>query len=261
MHSLKLFFLTPCVLLMLIFSCGEKVTEYHSVVLTGEEYIQIGPHDSLQLISGGNWCFEIFFTVDTLEFPENRALFSINDAAQNTIMTINMLHDSISFWYSLFGSDTIMNAEIIKPVWENGFHFMAINFNYLNNRVDLWIDEMKLGTWNAYTSPIPESADMMFFFVGNSFSQNTGIFAGLIDECRLWNKTLTDDLIDFHSKNPDKLTLHYDRLKTDIGLLSIWRFNHDYGLTAPDEGRGGIDAVIIAPSNRIYRSSYRALPH
>jgi len=245
---------------MLIFSCGEKETEYHSIVLTGEEYIQIGPHDSLQLISGGNWCFEIFFTADTLEFPENRTLFSINDASQNTVLAVNMLRDSISFWYSLSGRDTIINSEIKNPVWENGFHFMAINFNYNNKRIDLWIDEMKTGTWNAYTAPIPVPADNIFFRIGYSFSQDTDIFAGLIDECRLWNKSLTDDLIIFHSKNPDKLTLHYDRQISDIGLLSVWRFNHDTGLTFTDEGRGGIDAVIIAPSGRIFRSSYRAIP-
>ncbi len=256
----KTYFLFFFILLSFVLSCSDKETEYHSIVLTGKEYIQMGPHDSLKIISNGNWCFELFFTADTLEFPENRTLFSINETPGNPIFSINILRDSISYWYGIFDGDTIINAQVVHPVWNNGFHFMAVNFNYRNRRADVWLDQMKIGTWNAYSNPVPGLTPNVFFRVGNSTAGNADNFAGLIDECRLWNKTLTDDLILFHGKNPDKLSLHYDREITDIGLLSVWRFNQDTGLIVQDEGRGTIDAVIVAPAGRIYRSSKKAMP-
>lgn len=256
----KKYTLISCILLIFIFSCSEKETGYHSIVLTGEEYIQIGPHDSLQTLSDGNWCFEIFFTADTMEFPENKTIFSIVDTSQKTVFSVSTLRDSISYWYSMSDSDTIVKNKEVNPVWNNGFHFMAVNFNARNRRVDIWLDQIKIGTWNTYINPIPRPLEHIIFRVGAASSEQTDNFAGLIDECRIWDKTITDDQIIFHGKNPDKLTLHYNHEVSDIGLMSVWRFNHDTGLVVPDEGRGNIDAVIVASSGQIYRSSYKAMP-
>ncbi len=255
--TVVLFCLMP---LFLYQSCDETSIEYHSVVLNGNESIQMGPHDSLKILSDGTWCFEIFFTMNTRDYPENRTLFSINDSSQS-ILSVNTVRDSLSFWYVLAGTDTLFTAEIHIPVWDDVFHLLVLNMNYASRRIDLWIDQERVGNYGNYTTPIPSPGVKSYFLIGeNEYDPGSSFWLGLIDECRLWDRDLSDDVILFHRTNPDKLTEHYDHEAGSSGLLALWRFNNETGLIIPDDGLYGIDAFILSQSGTITHSSHHTLP-
>jgi len=246
--------------IILLQACEESRTEYHSILLSGNESILIGPHDSLELLNDGVWCFEIFFTLDTLIFPENRTLFSVLQGSQS-VLSVSLFRDSTAYWHLLSVSDTLIRAAISNPVWDNRFHLMTVNLNYNASLIELWIDSTLIGTSTSYFTTIPDSVDQMFLEIGQDEEDpNTLGWAGLIDECRLWDRSLSHDLIPFHRFNPSKLTAHYDQTESDAGLMGIWRFNTDTGLLIPDEGRYGIDAVVQSPSGAITRSSFHTQP-
>jgi hypothetical protein len=244
----------------LLSSCDEPETAYHSIVLSGTESILIGPHDSLEILNDGTWCFEIFFSLDTLIFPENRTLLSVVQGSQ-TVLSVSLLRDSVSYWHLLSPSDTLIRAVVTDPAWNNQFYLMALNLNYDESWIELWIDSTRIGTSSSYFTAIPDSGDQIFFEIGQDALDPTSLgWTGLIDECRLWDKALHSDLISFHRSNPSKLTVHFDQDEGDAGLIGIWRFNTNSGLLIPDEGRYGIDALIQSPSGTIPRSTHYTRP-
>lgn len=230
--------------ILLLFACEDPETEYHSIVISGNESILIGPHDTPEILNNGTWCFEILFSMDTLIFPENRTLLSVILRSQSVLSG-----DSVSYRHLLSPSDTLIRAVATDPVWDYRFHLMALNMNHDASRIELRADNAHIGTSGSHATAIPDSGNRLSLKIGEDVRDPNSLdWTALIDECRLWNKDLSSDLISFHRSNPSKLTVHYDQDEGNAGLF------------IPDEGRYGMDALIQSPSGAITRSTHHTPP-
>ncbi len=75
-------------------------------------------------------------------------------------------------------------------------------------------------------------------------NSNEGNFwYGYIDEVRIWNKDLISTDVEFHYKNPDKLTQHYSPSIINT-LIGLWRFNEVVDEFVPNESKWREDNKI-----------------
>jgi hypothetical protein len=119
--------------------------------------------------------------------------------------------------------------EIISPVGSmtaGTVHHVAGTYDGATMR--LFIDGNQVASSNTVFALADANVDL---YVGNSQSNPTRVFNGVIDEVRIWNRTRTQQQIQSFM-NSELPQVYW--ATPDSGLVSYWRFNEGTGQTAGD---------------------------
>ena len=104
---------------------------------------------------------------------------------------------------------------------ENEFHLLQITSN--GDSIFFYIDRQEILSLEA--DIMIQNADLLIGATGNQYNISNP-WNGYIDEVRLWNGILSNEIMDMHFESPDKLinTMQDSSL---CNLVGLWTFNYE----------------------------------
>ena len=266
--------------LLVLLSCSDIFIpddeSYQSIQLSGFGWVEIdNQHDCNNglRVMDDEFSLEIFFSgepsdnsgtifsllgKDTENYNDNNCneVFDEGDVDENGDGILDDINDN----------DYVVLMVSTNPPSSNNL-FFYVNDNYtLNDTLDIDFtnpNEFHLlqilsteGVIRFYLDNILvqyESADIMLqgssLIIGAKANENISMngWHGYIDEIRLWNDGLSDDLREMHYEYPDKLVNTLQN-STICNLRGLWKFNYDSPSTnIPDEKCEQINNIYDNP--------------
>ena len=210
---------------MLLYSCIEIIIDeefYESIHLQRSgwfEFYENNQNEKLQFEIDTNSSIQIWFSGEEQLWEIAPCILNIEGENNNlsiyrTLNTNNevaiYLNDALLQTIELESAD--FNDEtkfyLLSAVMNNGQFLLYFNNTALLDEPAEWDD--------PYYS----------YQIGTSFNEDnhvTNLWYGYIDEIRLWNASLSQEVIDFHYTYPDKVSSSYDEEYLDY-LIGLWDF-------------------------------------
>lgn len=146
------------------------------------------------------------------------------------ILNIQGENNQLSVFRSLNANNQMtvyLNGALLQTIDRNSINFDDETTFYLlsavmnNNQIILYLNHTRL-----MDEPIPWDDTNYSYQVGATFNENnnvTNLWYGYIDEIRLWNTPLTQDIICFHYQYPYKVSSSYNEEYLEH-LIGLWNF-------------------------------------
>ncbi|RKY56073.1 MAG: hypothetical protein DRP89_02110 [Candidatus Neomarinimicrobiota bacterium] len=232
----------------------------NSLRFEGDYYLEVPNSKSIISLVEGSFTIEMWAAGSSSSPDVARTLFMVgNNEGGNEIGIYQGPYDSSLVWVfvddKLFGSFNIHNLDWrVKKMHHLCLirvdNFISFYFDGILKRREAISDlDLDIGSSNMligadYDPPGVNSNEGNFWY-------------GYIDEVRIWSKDLKSTDVEFHYKNPDKLTQHYSKegLNTLIGL---WRFNNEDSEVVLDESSSQNDAYIRGNNGEVYWDTFGA---
>lgn len=250
---MRLFFL------LIILSCSDIFIpddeQYRSIQLNGDGWVQIENQydceNGLRVIDN-NFSLEIFFSGEasdnsstifsiigkkTENYDDNNCngIFDEGDVDQNQDGQLDNINDdnyivlmvatnppspNNLFFYvnNNYTLNDTLNIDFTNP---NEFHLLQI-LSY-QGTIEFYLDNVLVHYEEA--DIMLQETDLIIGAKTNSSTSENG-FYGYIDEIRLWNNNLSDNLREMHYNDPNKLVETLQD-STICDLRGLWRFNYD----------------------------------
>ncbi len=218
--------------LLLLLSCTDILIQengnYKSIHLNNGGWISIpnqdyGSDKGLDVINN-EFTLEIYFSGGNNNINTAGAIFSIMDNNNNNFIVLGAFDDpSVDNVLSLYVNDNEQEISIDGVDFSNSneFHLLqvlttqdSINF-YLNNNLIYSIDD----------NIIVDDPSLIIGAKGNNNFADK-IWKGYIDEIRLWNGILSDDLRQMHFYSSSKI-VETMQDSSICNLTGLWSLNYD----------------------------------
>ena len=167
------------------------------------------------------YTFELWFKPDT-----NYALIGSNR------FLIQTSDQSLTVWHDVYGGSVNWYP---VPIGTGSWHHLAVIIDYTVWQITPYLDGVSLGAKATTTMTKPSITRMEIGCYANS-----RFFGGVIDEVRVYNKTLSNAEILAHYNSG---VGQYGRPET--GLAAGWHFDESSGTTAHDYSENGNDGSVI----------------
>ncbi len=234
------------------------IQNYRSVHLNGNGWIQI-PNQNYNCtndlrVFDDNFTFEIYFSGDNKNTNSAGTIFSLTgkqtenfrdtncngeldeneiDNDGNGTLDIEVINDFVVL--AVQNDPTVNNLlsfyvnDIENEIFFEGknfnskdqFHLLQITSN--GDSIFFYIDRDEILSLEA--DIMIQGADLLIGASGNQYSISNP-WNGYIDEVRLWNEILTEEIMDMHFESSDKLinTMQDSSL---CNLVGLWTFNYE----------------------------------
>ena len=234
------------------------IQNYRSVHLNGNGWIQI-PNQNYNCtndlrVFDDNFTFEIYFSGDNKNTNSAGTIFSLtgkqtenfidtncngqldeNEIDSNEDGTLDIEVDDefvvlaaqndptennlLSIYVNDIENEILLEGKNFNS--EDEFHLLQITSN--SDSIFFYIDRDKILSLKA--DIMIQGADLLIGARGNQYSVSNP-WNGYIDEVRLWNEILTDEIMDMHFESSDKLinTMQDSSL---CKLVGLWTFNYE----------------------------------
>jgi len=249
------------VFILFFMSCEEEPKiGINSLRFEGSYYLEVPNSASIKSLLTGNFTIEMWAAGNSILPDVARTLFMAgNNEGGNEIGIYQGPYDSSLVWVfvddKLFGDFNIPDLDWrIKKMHHLCLirvdNFISFYFDGILKRrkaisdLDLDIGSSNMLIGADYDPPSVNSNEGNFWY-------------GYIDEVRIWNKDLISTDVEFHYKNPDKLTRHFSEAGLD-SLKGLWRFNEEDNEVLPDESGSKNDAYIRGNNNIVYWDTFGA---
>tara|TARA_Y100000588_G_scaffold345466_1_gene392737 strand:- start:127 stop:897 length:771 start_codon:yes stop_codon:yes gene_type:complete len=205
---------------LLLFSCIDLITEeeyYESILLKGSgwfEFYQNNQNENLNLSE--QFTFQIWFSGDSTATTYAPCIINLNDDSNNLAIYKNPSIETNLMIYSnsIFQEEKIDTLNLNN---QNEFHLLSIVQDTSN--VKVYINNILI--FNQESTMTIDN-----IIVGGSLNTNNeteNLWYGYIDEIRLWNTALTQNIITLHHEYKYKVSSSYDDVYLDY-LIGLWDF-------------------------------------
>ena len=251
--SIFMLLLTACTNILI-----PDIQNYRSVHLNGNGWIQI-PNQNYNCtndlrVFDDNFTFEIYFSGDNKNTNSAGTIFSLTgkqtenfrdtncngeldeneiDNDGNGTLDIEVINDFVvlavqndptvnnllSFYVNDIENEVLFEDKNFNS--KDQFHLLQIKSN--GDSIFFYIDRDEILSLEA--DIMIQGADLLIGARGNQYSVSNP-WNGYIDEVRLWNEILTDEIMDMHFESSDKLinTMQDSSL---CNLVGLWTFNYE----------------------------------
>ena len=251
--SIFMLLLTACTNILI-----PDVKNYRSVHLNGNGWIQI-PNQNYNCtndlrVFDDNFTFEIYFSGDNKNTNSAGTIFSLTgkqtenfkdsncngeldeneiDSNEDGALDIEVndefvvlavqndptVNNLLSFYVNDIENEVFFEDKNFNS--KDQFHLLQITSN--GDSVFFYIDRDEILSLEA--DIMIQGADLLIGARGNQYSISNP-WNGYIDEVRLWNEILTDEIMDMHFESSDKLinTMQDSSL---CNLVGLWTFNYE----------------------------------
>ena len=251
--SIFMLLLTACTNLLI-----PDMQNYKSIHLNGNGWIQI-PNQNYNCtndlrVFDNNFTFEIYFSGDNKNTNSAGTIFSLtgkqtenfidsncngeldeNEIDSNEDGTLDIevndefvvlavqndptVNNLLSFYINDIENEILFEGKNFNS--EDEFHLLQITSN--GDSIFFYIDRDKILSLKA--DIMIQGSDLLIGARGNQYSVSNP-WNGYIDEVRLWNEILTDEIMDMHFESSDKLinTMQDSSL---CNLVGLWTFNYE----------------------------------
>ena len=251
--SIFMLLLTACTNMLI-----PDIQNYKSVHLNGNGWIQI-PNQNYNCtndlrVFDDNFTFEIYFSGDNKNTNSAGTIFSLtgkqtenfkdsncngeldeNEIDSNEDGTLDIevndefvvlavqndptVNNLLSFYINDIENEILFEDKNFNS--EDEFHLLQITSN--GDSIFFYIDRDKILSLKA--DIMIQGSDLLIGARGNQYSVSNP-WNGYIDEVRLWNEILTDEIMDMHFESSDKLinTMQDSSL---CNLVGLWTFNYE----------------------------------
>ena len=205
---------------LLLFSCIDLITEeeyYESILLKGSgwfEFYQNNQNENLNLSEP--FTFQIWFSGDSTATTYAPCIINLNGDSDNLAIYKNPSIETNLMIYSnsVFQEEKIDTLNLNN---QNEFHLLSIVQDTSN--VKVYINNILI--FNQESTMTIDN-----IIVGGSLNTNNeteNLWYGYIDEIRLWNTALTQNIITLHHEYKYKVSSSYDDAYLDY-LIGLWDF-------------------------------------
>ena len=213
------------IILLLIFIGCENDDDLgnRSIILDGNDCIRIKYNESLATLNRNQFTLEGWVEGDSIRGGDTPALWMIGDAAGGNELGMYFDHTEPNEIIIVVDNQIVIDVVPEKYDYYYQYVFFALTVDF--PEIKLYINGAE-----EISAIMPDSIK----FNGNDFligadtdSVNAKFgnwWYGSIDEVRLWKEALDAETIEFHHKNPEKLSEHYTPTGLD-SLIGLWRFN------------------------------------
>ena len=206
---------------LLLFSCINIITEeefYESIYLENSGWFEF--YDNTvgnDLNVSQNYTFQLWFSGKELSDLEAACILNINDTNLNlSIYRNSNINNQLTIYLNdqLAGEITIESVDFNN---ENNFYLLSVIVD--NQTLSIYFNENQILQENINQSLNPS------FIVGAYKSNDTisNLWYGYIDEIRIWNQSLSQDVIEFHNEYKYKVSSSYEDDYLDA-LIGLWCF-------------------------------------
>ena len=251
--SIFMLLLTACTNMLI-----PDIQNYKSVHLNGNGWIQI-PNQNYNCtndlrVFDDNFTFEIYFSGDNKNTNSAGTIFSLtgkqtenfkdsncngeldeNEIDSNEDGTLDIevndefvvlavqndptVNNLLSFYINDIENEILFEDKNFNS--EDEFHLLQITSN--GDSIFFYIDRDKILSLKA--DIMIQGSDLLIGARGNQHDVSNP-WSGYIDEVRLWNDTLSDEIMDMHFESSDKLinTMQDSSL---CNLVGLWTFNYE----------------------------------
>lgn len=251
--SIFMLLLTACTNILI-----PDIQNYRSVHLNGNGWIQI-PNQNYNCtndlrVFDDNFTFEIYFSGDNKNTNSAGTIFSLTgkqtenfrdtncngqldedeidndgngtlDIEVNDDFVVLAVHNDptvnnlLSFYVNDIEHEVLFEDKNFNS--KDQFHLLQITSN--GDSIFFYIDRDEILSLEA--DIMIQGADLLIGARGNQYSVSNP-WNGYIDEVRLWNEILTDEIMDMHFESSDKLinTMQDSSL---CNLVGLWTFNYE----------------------------------
>jgi len=182
-----------------------------------------------------NFTLELWTTGEQNNFTESPALISIGNQESTQFALYRHPNIKSQIMVDLDNEMSYNTVSSLDTVNSKNFNFIAIiksentlsiYFNGVNIEYDFqnWDSSLSL-----YIGAVP-------------FINISNFWIGTIDEIRLWDTALTDEQLQFHFENPDKLFESND--EDEVNLTSLWRLEYTEPSNIVEDSKDNKDGVI-----------------
>jgi len=234
------------------------IQNYRSVHLNGNGWIQI-PNQNYNCtndlrVFDDNFTFEVYFSGDNKNTNSAGTIFSLtgkqtenfrdtncngeldedeidNDGNGTLDIEVNddfvvlavqndpTVNNLLSFYVNDIENEVLFEGKNFNS--KDQFHLLQITSN--GDSIFFYIDRDKILSLEA--DIMIQGADLLIGARGNQYSVSNP-WNGYIDEVRLWNEILTNEIMDMHFESSDKLinTMQDSSL---CNLVGLWTFNYE----------------------------------
>ena len=205
----------------LLTSCIDIITEeefYESIYLQNSgwfEFYENTPGSDLNV--NQNYTVQLWFSGTQLADLEAPCILNINDPDMNLSIYRNTnINNQLTIYLNeqLAGEINIENTDFNN---ENNFYLLSVVID--NQMLSVYFNQNQIFQENINQSLNPT------FIVGAKKSNNaiSNLWYGYIDEIRIWNESLSQEIIDFHNQYKYKVSSSYDDNYLE-SLIGLWCF-------------------------------------
>ena len=247
------------ILPIIFFSCTDLIlkdsVEYHSIQLNGGAWININNdidnQNDLSLMDN-NFTLEFWFTGGISNTSEALCLVSIIDSI-GTIKFGVFKDPTTPNYLDIWLDDTQLESIFLDLESDlnnnSNFHHIAITSK---EDIQFYFNGLLVKTYQGQNIKIDDNDLTLGGKVNRQMTTLGNFWIGNFDEIRLWTSVLSESLIDFHIKNPDKLV---ESAVDENGnnwwetnpLIGLWRFELPKNYNSP---------IVIDESCQLLNSSY-----
>ena len=251
--SIFMLLLTACTNMLI-----PDIQNYRSVHLNGNGWIQI-PNQNYSCtndlrVFDDNFTFEIYFSGDNKNTNSAGTIFSLTGKKTENFMDTNCngeldeneidndgngtldieviddfvvlavqndptVNNLLSFYVNDIENEIFFEGKNFNS--KDQFHLLQITSN--GDSIFFYIDRDEILSLEA--DIMIQGADLLIGASGNQYSISNP-WNGYIDEVRLWNEILTEEIMDMHFESSDKLinTMQDSSL---CNLVGLWTFNYE----------------------------------
>jgi len=226
------------ILSLLFWNCSEPEPSYHSALLSGYHYLEIPHSEDIAYLENGNHTIQFWFRADTALQNYSPALFMLTNSTGGNEYGLYLSRNFGGTWM-LYAQDKLQSLIRFDADARDGrFHYLALTINYQRREAMLRLDTLQ-ETFSWPDSVIFSGSNLLIGADYDDFNDDVGNFwLGEIDELRIWREILDNSTLDFHYKNPAKVTRHYNS-SWENRLIGLWRMNSlSNGYINDDSGNG-----------------------
>ena len=164
-----------------------------------------------------NYTFQLWFSGTQTADLEAPCIFDLNDNDLNVSIYRNAnISNQLTIYLDnqLSSEINIENADFNN---EDNFYLLSVIID--NDNLIIYLDENQIFQENITLSLNPQ------FIVGADKENNaiSNLWYGYIDEIRIWNQSLSQEVIEFHNQYKYKVSSSYDDEYLD-SLIGVWGF-------------------------------------
>ena len=210
---------------MLFYSCIDIITDeefYESIYLQRSgwfEFYEQDQSETLQFLADSNSTTQVWFSGEIQSWEIAPCILNIKGETNQlsiyrTLNTDNQM--------TIYLNDNLLQTiewESMDLSDETKFYLLSAIVN--NNQITLYINDTLITE-----SPIEWTDPYYSYQIGTSFNENdnvTNLWYGYIDEIRIWNTNLNQEIIEFHYQYPYKVSSSYDQEYLEH-LVGLWDF-------------------------------------
>lgn len=241
-------------ILFFCISCTDSIlqetTEYHSITLNGNAWIQLENSDNNSL-DHEKFTIEFWFTGGNSSNAESASLISIIDGSGNIkfgIFKDPLNPNSLEIWLNNERRDPLTLTLDPNLNKNDKFYHIAITSG---ENIFFYIDGERVKEMLGDNIDISENDIVLGGKVNQDFSVMSNFWVGNFDEVRFWSNTLSKSQIEFHVENPSKIAEDYNDEYVS-SLEGLWRFQFSEGDSSPlieDESCGILTQIFTTPSS------------